>query len=208
MGIWKNIKDKFTKYNNVGNSWEALKSHIASTRNNKYTDGVIEVDDFIADKKLSYREGCVVKYICRYASKCGEKTGNPVDLLKAAHYLLMEADSHYKDESAKSDNVIRRKDLIEKFNIPDLKDKLEFTPMIVESEKYSDQCNVQPEESDTIFNCDPVFTNDDHLYELNPKAVIDPDDPAEIEYQKARQAAIDKSNGKQEVAEMTKDATS
>jgi|TARA_R100001530_G_scaffold116279_2_gene83328 hypothetical protein len=47
-----------------------------------YNQGKIEVIDFINDQKLSYSEGNVVKYICRYKKKNGIE-----DLKKARWYL-------------------------------------------------------------------------------------------------------------------------
>jgi hypothetical protein len=47
-----------------------------------YTKGKIEVADFIIDQKLSYIEGNIVKYICRYKYKNGIQ-----DLKKAQWYL-------------------------------------------------------------------------------------------------------------------------
>lgn len=47
-----------------------------------YTKGKIEVIDFIQDQKMSYEEGNVTKYICRYKMKNGIE-----DLLKARWYL-------------------------------------------------------------------------------------------------------------------------
>ena len=40
-----------------------------------YTDGNIEVLDFIEDKKLNYHRGNAVKYICRAGKKI-ERNGN------------------------------------------------------------------------------------------------------------------------------------
>lgn len=50
-----------------------------------YTDGKIEVIDYIEDKKLGYHLGNVVKYI----SRAGKKDGNSElqDLKKARWYL-------------------------------------------------------------------------------------------------------------------------
>lgn len=48
-----------------------------------YTQGNIEVIDFIMDKKLDYCEGNVIKYICRYKFKGTPKE----DLLKAKKYV-------------------------------------------------------------------------------------------------------------------------
>ena len=50
-----------------------------------YTDGNIEVIDFIEDKKLPYHLGNVVKYICRAGKKDPDKTIE--DLEKAEWYL-------------------------------------------------------------------------------------------------------------------------
>lgn len=50
-----------------------------------YTDGKIEVIDFIEDKHFSYHLGNVVKYISRAGKKDPEKTIQ--DLQKAEWYL-------------------------------------------------------------------------------------------------------------------------
>lgn len=50
-----------------------------------YTDGKIEVIDFIEDKKLGYHLGNVVKYVCRAGKKDPNKEIE--DLQKAAWYL-------------------------------------------------------------------------------------------------------------------------
>lgn len=50
-----------------------------------YTDGRIEVIDFIRDKKLDFCRGNVVKYICR-AGKKGGKDKEIEDLKKARQY--------------------------------------------------------------------------------------------------------------------------
>ena len=49
---------------------------------NHYKQGNIEVIDFILDKKLSYLEGNVIKYISRYKFKNGLE-----DLNKARWYV-------------------------------------------------------------------------------------------------------------------------
>ena len=53
-----------------------------------YTDGKIEVIDFIEDKKLNYHRGNAVKYICRAGKKDPEKEVE--DLQKAAWYISRE----------------------------------------------------------------------------------------------------------------------
>ena len=53
-----------------------------------YTDGNIEVIDFIEDKKLNYHRGNAVKYICRAGKKDPDKTIE--DLQKAIWYINRE----------------------------------------------------------------------------------------------------------------------
>lgn len=53
-----------------------------------YTDGKIEVIDFIEDKKLNYHRGNVVKYIARAGKKDPSKEIE--DLKKAQWYLNRE----------------------------------------------------------------------------------------------------------------------
>ena len=53
-----------------------------------YTDGNIEVIDFIEDKKLNYHRGNAVKYICRAGKKDPAKEVE--DLQKAAWYINRE----------------------------------------------------------------------------------------------------------------------
>ncbi len=55
-----------------------------------YTDGKIEVSDFIADKDLNFFRGNVVKYICRAGKKNSSKEIE--DLKKAEWYLNREID--------------------------------------------------------------------------------------------------------------------
>ena len=53
-----------------------------------YTDGKIEVIDFIEDKKLNYHRGNAVKYICRAGKKDPAKEIE--DLQKAVWYINRE----------------------------------------------------------------------------------------------------------------------
>lgn len=53
-----------------------------------YTDGNIEVLDFIEDKKLNYHRGNAVKYICRAGKK--SKETEIEDLQKAVFYINRE----------------------------------------------------------------------------------------------------------------------
>lgn len=53
-----------------------------------YTDGSIEVLDFIEDKKINFHRGNAVKYICRAGKK--SKETEIEDLQKAVFYLNRE----------------------------------------------------------------------------------------------------------------------
>ena len=53
-----------------------------------YTDGKIEVIDFIEDKNLNYHRGNAIKYICRAGKK--DKSKEIEDLMKARWYLNRE----------------------------------------------------------------------------------------------------------------------
>ena len=55
-----------------------------------YTDGRIEVIDFIQDKKLDFCRGNVVKYICRAGKKGGSRAKEIEDLKKARQYCDFE----------------------------------------------------------------------------------------------------------------------
>lgn len=56
-----------------------------------YTDGNIEVLDFIEDKKLNYHRGNAIKYICRAGKK--SKVTEIEDLQKAVFYLNREIEN-------------------------------------------------------------------------------------------------------------------
>lgn len=58
-----------------------------------YTQGKIEVADFIDDQKLDYFEGNIVKYVCRHKLKNGVE-----DLKKARWYLDYLINSVVKSE--------------------------------------------------------------------------------------------------------------
>ena len=62
-----------------------LDRHNVVSNPSHYTDGNIEVIDFITDKHLSFSLGNVIKYVSRAGKKYKEKTIE--DLLKAAWYL-------------------------------------------------------------------------------------------------------------------------
>ena len=53
-----------------------------------YTDGKIEVIEFIEDKNLNYQKGNAIKYICRAGKKDPQKEIE--DLQKAVWYINRE----------------------------------------------------------------------------------------------------------------------
>jgi len=59
-----------------------------------YKKGKIEVIDFIVDQQLGFREGNVVKYICRYKHKSRSRKHRLQDLRKARHYIQMLIDEY------------------------------------------------------------------------------------------------------------------
>ena len=65
-----------------------------------YTDGKIEVIDFIEDKKLGFHLGNTVKYICRAGKKDPEKT---IEALQKAEWYLHREIQRLKAEKAKEE---------------------------------------------------------------------------------------------------------
>ena len=68
-----------------------------------YTDGKIEVIEFIEDKNLNYHKGNAIKYICRAGKKDPQKEIE--DLQKAIWYINREIRNikrrikwHYRNE--------------------------------------------------------------------------------------------------------------
>jgi hypothetical protein len=66
----------------------------------RYTQGKIEVIDFIEDQQLDFSAGNVVKYLCRYQLKGGLE-----DLEKARWYLnrLIKQEKALQSKQAKQD---------------------------------------------------------------------------------------------------------
>jgi len=56
---------------------------------NHYTQGNIEVIDFIEDQQMDYKEGNIIKYVSRYKFKNGLE-----DLEKAKWYLQRLIDAY------------------------------------------------------------------------------------------------------------------
>ena len=68
--------------------WEHHDDNDSIKHPSHYTKGKIEVWDFIADQKLNYNRGCIIKYICRAGLK--DKSTELEDLKKALAYLEKE----------------------------------------------------------------------------------------------------------------------
>ena len=66
-----------------------------TTNPSYYRRGKIEVADFIADQKLSYFEGNVVKYLCRYKYK------NKLEDLKKAQWYMNKLIALYEEDAGK-----------------------------------------------------------------------------------------------------------
>jgi len=77
---------------NLDSAKDMLDEYVLSTRNEKYVVNGTEVMELIyhlgLDKFASLY--AAFKYLCRYSAHSGEKTGNIKDLLKAAHYVMIE----------------------------------------------------------------------------------------------------------------------
>ena len=80
FGNGKLVFEKQTKHTTTNSPKDDPVSHPSH-----YTDGRIEVIDFIQDKKLDFCRGNVVKYISR-AGKKGDKSKELEDLKKARQY--------------------------------------------------------------------------------------------------------------------------
>jgi len=77
---------------NIRHLKQALVSEDPVNHPRHYTQGSIEVLDFILDQKLPYLAGQVIKYVCRYRHK-----GGVIDLRKAEFYLrrlIREYETH------------------------------------------------------------------------------------------------------------------
>ena len=74
--------DRMIDFSNIGVGNTALDQKYDPTH---YQRGKIQVWDFIADQKLDFFKGNVVKYVCRAGSKSGESELD--DLMKAKVYV-------------------------------------------------------------------------------------------------------------------------
>ena len=99
QGIERDIKDHVREQqsqlgylcDNIKIPSEEAKHHVINdniSHPSHYTKGKIEVWDFIADQKLNYNRGCILKYICRAGIK--DKSTELEDLKKALAYLEKE----------------------------------------------------------------------------------------------------------------------
>lgn len=77
-------------------TWKEVHSIVNDVINHPshYTDGKIEVIDFIEDKKLNFNLGNVIKYVCRAGKKHSKGKSMDLkaleDLEKAAWYINRE----------------------------------------------------------------------------------------------------------------------
>jgi len=71
-----------------------------------YTAGKIEVWDFIADQRLNFCLGNVVKYVCR----CDRKGNAIEDLEKAVRYLQKELSERRKNPDCRDWDRMRAED--------------------------------------------------------------------------------------------------
>lgn len=91
-----NYKKMFKSSYDICENWEEGVPSIAEiikednpvSHPSHYTDGEIEVIDYIEDKKLNFNLGNVVKYVSRAGKKDKDKTVE--DLKKASWYLNRE----------------------------------------------------------------------------------------------------------------------
>ena len=65
-----------------------------------YQKGNIEVTDFIVDQSMSFLEGNIVKYLCRYKEKSGIE-----DLRKARWYIDKLIDERMKTKPLKEGKI-------------------------------------------------------------------------------------------------------
>lgn len=66
--------------------------HICKAENDKYAHSIVDMKIFM-DSDIhgkSFNIGNATKYLTRYMASEGEKKSNPQDLLKIAHYCLIE----------------------------------------------------------------------------------------------------------------------
>lgn len=74
---------------------------------NHYKNAKIQPIDFIVENNIPFREGNVIKYVARHASKNGAE-----DIKKAIHYLEMILETEYQkaEEPIKYSGISYRSD--------------------------------------------------------------------------------------------------
>lgn len=82
---------------------ESAESYLAVHSPKHYTDGKIEVIDFIEDKGLGFHLGNCVKYVARAGKKDPNKTKE--DLNKAIWYIKRYIDTYLTDDEKATDNL-------------------------------------------------------------------------------------------------------
>jgi hypothetical protein len=89
-----NMNEEYVHSSPLGDGTDLSKIDVKLAKNDNvnhpshYTDGKIEVIDFIEEKKLNYHRGNVVKYVARAGKKDSSKEIE--DLKKAQWYLNRE----------------------------------------------------------------------------------------------------------------------
>lgn len=72
----------------VNEALKELQAHVEKHSNNKYQNSLMESDDAL--RQPIFTLFTAKKYLTRYLAQEGEKNGDPVDLLKACHFILFE----------------------------------------------------------------------------------------------------------------------
>jgi hypothetical protein len=83
-----------------------LKEHTEKHSNNKYQNTVINIEASLGEPTFTLLTA--EKYIARYLATSGEKRAQPIDLLKAAHFILFELQSRINaDEAEATKNQVK-----------------------------------------------------------------------------------------------------
>lgn len=84
----------------VSKALSQLKEHTEKHSNNKYQNTVINIEASLGEPKFTLLTA--EKYIARYLATSGEKRAQPIDLLKAAHFILFELQSRINADIAEA----------------------------------------------------------------------------------------------------------
>lgn len=95
-GVREKVRDRAISLNTARRLLGMADRIVIFSHPTHYTDGRIEVWDFIADKNLNFLLGNVVKYVCRAGKK--DQRAHLQDLEKARVYLNREIERIKEDE--------------------------------------------------------------------------------------------------------------